>query len=231
MWSWIQDWKSGQGMELMGMIDSSCFISNPEFMLTPNSDKSLDTITESDTLEEEEEEDEELEVNGGSHTDDETEVVDSEFKLIKPNSFTKEKNPRLFIMESNDNIVAMQSLIRSADTPRDAFVFHADRLIRLAIEASLNHLPHVEKTVTTPTGSLYQGVEFIKSNCGVSIVPSGDAMERDLRECCLSIRIGKILITRNPESGRARVVYSRFPPDIHRRKVRKFIIELLFPLV
>ena len=49
----------------------------------------------------------------------------------------------------------------------------------------------------TPNGEKYEGLAFQKGSCGVSIIRSGEAMEQGLRDCCRSIRIGKILIQVN----------------------------------
>lgn len=51
----------------------------------------------------------------------------------------------------------------------------------------------LEREVTTPTGESYAGVSFEGRICGVSILRAGEAMESGLRECCRSVRIGKIL--------------------------------------
>ena len=51
-----------------------------------------------------------------------------------------------------------------------------------------------EVDVMTPNGETYSGLAFQKGSCGVSIIRSGEAMEQGLRDCCRSIRIGKILI-------------------------------------
>ncbi|XP_052590353.1 uracil phosphoribosyltransferase homolog isoform X2 [Peromyscus californicus insignis] len=109
---------------------------------------------------------------------------------------------------------------------RGDFMFSADRLIRLVVEEGLNQLPYKECTVTTPTGHKYEGVKFEKGNCGVSIMRSGEAMEQGLRDCCRSIRIGKILIQSDEETQRAKVYYAKFPPDIYRRKVL-----LMYPIL
>lgn len=60
-------------------------------------------------------------------------------------------------------------------------------------DTGLNHLPTLEKTVNTPTGLPYTGVSFQGRICGVSILRAGEAMESGLRDCCRSVRIGKIL--------------------------------------
>lgn len=70
-------------------------------------------------------------------------------------------------------------------------------------------------------GMQYQGLEFDKMCCAVSIVRSGElpwkqtivtivtgeAMERGVRDCFRSICIGKILIQRDPETSVAKVCH------------------------
>ncbi|XP_052669070.1 uracil phosphoribosyltransferase homolog [Harpia harpyja] len=134
--------------------------------------------------------------------------------------------PQLKLLPMNDQLRELQTIIRDKKSSRGDFVFSADRLIRLVVEEGLNQLPYTECTVTTPTGHKYEGVRFEKGNCGVSIMRSGEAMEQGLRDCCRSIRIGKILIQSDEETQRAKVYYAKFPPDIYRRKVL-----LMYPIL
>lgn len=69
-------------------------------------------------------------------------------------------------------------------------------------------------------------VRYRSGNCGVSIVRSGEAMEQGLRDCCRSIRIGKILVESDAETHAAKVVYARFPDDISKRQVL-----LMYPIM
>jgi uracil phosphoribosyltransferase len=71
----------------------------------------------------------------------------------------------------------------------------------------LNHLPVVDKTVKTPTGADYNGIDFKGRICGVSIMRAGEAMEQGLRDCCRSVRIGKILIQRDEETHQPKVCH------------------------
>ncbi|XP_014810828.1 PREDICTED: uracil phosphoribosyltransferase homolog [Calidris pugnax] len=137
-----------------------------------------------------------------------------------------EIGPQLKLLPMNDQLRELQTIIRDKKSSRGDFVFSADRLIRLVVEEGLNQLPYTECTVTTPTGHKYEGVRFEKGNCGVSIMRSGEAMEQGLRDCCRSIRIGKILIQSDEETQRAKVYYAKFPPDIYRRKVL-----LMYPIL
>lgn len=69
-------------------------------------------------------------------------------------------------------------------------------------------------------------IRYQSGNCGVSIVRSGEAMEQGLRDCCRSIRIGKILVESDAETHVAKVVYARFPDDIAKRQVL-----LMYPIM
>ncbi|CAJ1377741.1 unnamed protein product [Effrenium voratum] len=100
----------------------------------------------------------------------------------------------LCVMPSTMQTRGMHTKIRCRETSRQEFVFYADRLIRLVVETALGHLPFVEAEVTTPVGEIYQGLNFSRRLCGVSIIRSGEAMENALRMCCIGVKIGKILI-------------------------------------
>jgi len=130
------------------------------------------------------------------------------------------------VLKSNDQTCELQTIIRDKNTSRNDFKFYADRLIRLIIEESLNQLPYKPYTVITPIGFSYEGLQYEKGNCGVSIVRSGEAMEQGLRDCCRSMRIGKILIDSDHDTHEAKVVYAKFPEDISERKVL-----LMYPIM
>uniref|UniRef100_A0A8C6T0I5 Uracil phosphoribosyltransferase homolog n=2 Tax=Neogobius melanostomus TaxID=47308 RepID=A0A8C6T0I5_9GOBI len=145
---------------------------------------------------------------------------------VQPVNNQENLGPQLKLLPLNDQIRELQTIIRDKTTSRGDFVFSADRLIRLVVEEGLNQLPYSECTVTTPTGYKYEGVKFERGNCGVSIMRSGEAMEQGLRDCCRSIRIGKILIQSDEETQKAKVYYAKFPPDVYRRKVL-----LMYPIL
>lgn len=86
------------------------------------------------------------------------------------------------------------------------------------VEHGLGHLPFTEKQINTPTGSVYTGVVFCRRLCGVSIIRSGESMENALRACCKGIKLGKILIHREGNTGR-QLIYEKLPADIASRHV------------
>uniref|UniRef100_H2ZDS4 Uracil phosphoribosyltransferase homolog n=1 Tax=Ciona savignyi TaxID=51511 RepID=H2ZDS4_CIOSA len=140
--------------------------------------------------------------------------------------FDTESPNELKLIKVNDQVRRLQTIIRDKNTSRSDFVFSADRLIRLVIEEGLNLLPYQPHTVTTPSNIQYDGIKFERGNCGVSIIRSGEAMEQGLRDCCRSIRIGKILIQTDDESNQAKVFYAKLPKDIAQRNVL-----LMYPIL
>lgn len=153
-------------------------------------------------------------------------VDETDMEVLTIQDINDQFGDNLMLLPSNDNIKELQTILRDRNTTRSDFKFYADRLIRLVIEESLNNLPFTECQVFTPTGALYNGLKYGSGNCGVSIVRSGEAMEQGLRDCCRSIRIGKILVESDTDTHEARVVYAKFPEDISRRQVL-----LMYPIM
>ena len=73
--------------------------------------------------------------------------------------------------------------------------------------------------VTPPLYAGYNGVEFSNRLCGVSIIRSGESMENALRACAKGVKIGKILIQREGDTGPCRIIYEKVPLDIACRYV------------
>ncbi len=83
----------------------------------------------------------------------------------------------------------------------------------------MNHLTFHPTTISTPSHAPYTGVQASGHLCGVSIMRAGEAMEQGLRDCCRSVRIGKILIQRDEETATAKLYYVKLPRDVGRRWV------------
>lgn len=88
------------------------------------------------------------------------------------------------IMKANNQLLELQTLVRDRITPRNDFKFYADRLIRLTVEAALDQLPYTSCQVITPTGCSFEGVGHEKKTVCVSLMRSGEVMEKGIRECC-----------------------------------------------
>ncbi|KKY29215.1 putative uracil phosphoribosyltransferase [Phaeomoniella chlamydospora] len=123
------------------------------------------------------------------------------------------------VLPQTPQLIALLTMIRDENTERADFIFYSNRIIRLLVEEGLNHLPVVSHTVMTPVGKPYPGVKFQGKICGVSIMRAGESMEQGLRDCCRSVRIGKILIQRDEDTSQPRLFYEKLPTDISDRWV------------
>ncbi|HII16086.1 MAG TPA: uracil phosphoribosyltransferase [Nanoarchaeota archaeon] len=122
-------------------------------------------------------------------------------------------------LEQTDQLVALYTIIRDEKTKRDEFIFCADRIIRMLVEKASEFLPTKPKEIKTPTGCTFDGREFVGKICAVSIVRSGEAMEKAARDICQKIRIGKILIQRDEKTAKPILFYHKLPEDIAERYV------------
>merc|ERR1712224_1000211 len=118
---------------------------------------------------------------------------------------------------------ALMTVLRDKNTEVQDFVFFADRIIRLLVEAGLEEMPHVEKEVATPTGVTFQGtgwaLPYKPCLCAVSIMRAGESMEAGLRAVCRGIKIGKILIQRDEATALPKLFYSKLPENIKEQTV------------
>ncbi|XP_069028451.1 uridine-cytidine kinase-like 1 isoform X1 [Embiotoca jacksoni] len=121
----------------------------------------------------------------------------------------------LSVMESTPQVRGMHTIIRNKDTNRDEFIFYSKRLMRLLIEHALSFLPLKPVSVETPQGGVYEGKRLSgKRITGVSILRAGETMEQALMAVCKDIRLGKILIQTNHDTGEPELHYLRLPKDI-----------------
>uniref|UniRef100_A0A665VAD4 Uridine-cytidine kinase n=1 Tax=Echeneis naucrates TaxID=173247 RepID=A0A665VAD4_ECHNA len=121
----------------------------------------------------------------------------------------------LSVMESTPQVRGMHTIIRNKETNRDEFIFYSKRLMRLLIEHALSFLPLKPVSVETPQGGVYEGKRLSGNRItGVSILRAGETMEQALMAVCKDIRLGKILIQTNHDTGEPELHYLRLPKDI-----------------
>jgi uracil phosphoribosyltransferase len=105
---------------------------------------------------------------------------------IEENDSTENEqySKNVYIMKTNNQLRELHTLLRDRTTYRSDFKFYADRLIRLTVEAALDQLPYIQCEVITPTGHSFEGLRHEKGTLCVSLMRSGEVMEKGIRECC-----------------------------------------------
>ncbi|XP_075772414.1 uridine-cytidine kinase-like 1 isoform X5 [Pelodiscus sinensis] len=121
----------------------------------------------------------------------------------------------LIVQHVHSQLEKREITVRNKDTTRDEFIFYSKRLMRLLIEHALSFLPLQPVTVETPQGTVYEGKRFHRQRItGVSILRAGETMEQALTAVCKDIRLGKILIQTNHDTGEPELHYLRLPKEI-----------------
>ena len=135
-------------------------------------------------------------------------------KLANAN-FSQSRPSSLHLLPATPQVRGLHTFIRNKETPRDEFIFYSKRLIRLVIEHALTLLPFTDIVVDTPQGVPYAGKRIAADKlCGVSILRAGETMEGALCDVLKDVRIGKILIQTNSDTGEPELYYLRLPKDI-----------------
>uniref|UniRef100_A0A8C6L5W2 Uridine-cytidine kinase n=1 Tax=Nothobranchius furzeri TaxID=105023 RepID=A0A8C6L5W2_NOTFU len=120
----------------------------------------------------------------------------------------------LSVMESTPQVRGMHTIIRNKETNRDEFIFYSKRLMRLLIEHALSFLP-LKVSCLDRHGFNCKGLFFcLFKITGVSILRAGETMEPALMAVCKDIRLGKILIQTNHDTGEPELHYLRLPKDL-----------------
>jgi uracil phosphoribosyltransferase len=134
-------------------------------------------------------------------------------------SVTRAVTDAVHLLPQTNQLRALHTIIRDRDADREAFVLTAGRIMRQLVEVGLALLPFEPHDVRTPVGRTYHGMRAGSQICGVSIARAGESMEGGLREIAPEVRIGKILIQRDPVTKLPRLYYSKLPADIAQRQV------------
>lgn len=107
--------------------------------------------------------------------------------------------------------------MRDTDTPREEFIFSADRISTLVVESALSLLPSRAKAIVTGSAVEHVGQELDIAPghlCGVSILRSGASLEVGLRRVIRDAPIGSMLIQSDHETGEPLLYDLRLPNTI-----------------
>lgn len=125
---------------------------------------------------------------------------------------------------ADDNVVVLSPLIKSMThlftkirdqntASKEEFCKYANRLMSIICEEGLARVSHIKATtVTTPTGSTYNGETIdTESVVAVSIIRAADSMLDCLLRAEPQIKVGKILIQRDEVTAKPKLYYSKLP--------------------
>ncbi|KLT40937.1 uridine kinase [Cutaneotrichosporon oleaginosum] len=132
------------------------------------------------------------------------------------------------LVPQTNQLLGIMTILRSADTKRNEFIFYADRLSTIIVEAALAELPRQSKDITTANGVTFHGVDGCDSNIiGVSILRSGGPFANGLRRVIRDVPLGSMLIQSEPQSGEPLLLDVKLPESLHSRNTARTMQVLL----
>jgi len=140
---------------------------------------------------------------------------------IEINKQLSEKWPsNVKVVERSPSLRIIHTTIRDINTTQDELIFAVARLSFLLFTHGLDLIDFEKVQVTTPTEGVFVGCQLPDQICGVSIVRSGEALEKTMRELFPSSPIGKIVIKQAQDRVQGpRLYYCKFPSQIKSYKV------------
>jgi len=136
--------------------------------------------------------------------------------------------PNIIILNQQNQLRAMTTIIRDQDTEREDFIFYLERASSLVLESALNELPYSPKKVETPAGYKYEGLEVATKVCAVEIVRAGGAMTTSFSRIFVDAPIGKVLI-QTSDIGEPLLHFLKLPEDIGSYHVILMDVQIATP--
>lgn len=120
----------------------------------------------------------------------------------------------IILLPSTPQIKGMSTILQNPSTDEVDFVFYFDRLSSLLVGCALESLQFVPLTVTTPQGSIYNGLRAAGEVSAVVILRGGSCLETGLKRMVPECKIGRLLVQTNYRTGEPELHYLKFPDDI-----------------
>lgn len=120
----------------------------------------------------------------------------------------------VLLLKSTTQIVGMTTILLNPLTDDVDFNFYFDRMTTLLVERALDNLPFSARTVQTPQGSKYHGLELQGETSAVVLLRGGSCLETGLKRVIPDCKIGRLLVQSNYRTGEPELHYSHLPEDI-----------------
>ncbi|KAI9731378.1 MAG: Uridine kinase [Cirrosporium novae-zelandiae] len=120
----------------------------------------------------------------------------------------------IHVLKQTPQLVAMNTIIQNSFTSQEDFVFYFDRLTTLLMERAFDSLTLEPKTVHTPQGHVYQGLQPTGDVSAVVILRAGGCFEAGLRRVVPDCQTGRLLIQSNYRTGEPQLHYLKLPGNI-----------------
>ncbi|KAI9052972.1 hypothetical protein LZ554_003243 [Drepanopeziza brunnea f. sp. 'monogermtubi'] len=137
-----------------------------------------------------------------------------ELKKLGQNSEDEVMSKRVILLAQTPQLRGMNTIIQDIDTSAEDFIFYFDRLSTLLIENAMNNVYFKAKTIETPAGNKYSGLQATGETSAVIILRAGAAFENGLKRVLPDCRTGRLLIQSNVRNGEPELHYLKLPEHI-----------------
>ncbi|KAL8950652.1 MAG: hypothetical protein Q9222_003336 [Ikaeria aurantiellina] len=120
----------------------------------------------------------------------------------------------VLLLKQTKQIVAISTILQDSATDDVEFVFYFDRLTTLLVERALENLRFSSKTVQSPQGIRYRGLEANGEISAVVILRGGSCLETGLKRVIPDCKTGRLLVQSNYRTGEPELHYSHLPENI-----------------
>ncbi|KAL8862145.1 MAG: hypothetical protein Q9178_001601 [Gyalolechia marmorata] len=123
-------------------------------------------------------------------------------------------SPNVLLLKQSKQITGISTILQNPATDDVDFIFYFDRLTALLVERALDNLHFGIKTVRTPQGSEYRGLETKGETSAVVILRGGSCLEIGLKRVIPDCKMGRLLIQSNYRTGEPELHYAHLPEDV-----------------
>ncbi|KAL8927342.1 MAG: hypothetical protein Q9172_001421 [Xanthocarpia lactea] len=123
-------------------------------------------------------------------------------------------SPNVLLLKQSKQITGISTILQNPATSDVDFIFYFDRLTALLVERALDNLHFGIKTVRTPQGSEYRGLETKGETSAVVILRGGSCLEIGLKRVIPDCKMGRLLIQSNYRTGEPELHYAHLPEDV-----------------
>ncbi|ODQ68508.1 uridine kinase [Nadsonia fulvescens var. elongata DSM 6958] len=118
------------------------------------------------------------------------------------------------ISESSPQLLGIHTLLLDTQTCRGDFIFFFNRMATILITAALELISYAPKHVVTPQGTPFDGLQSLDEIYAISVIRAGECFENSLKKTIPTIRLGKLLIQSDSQTGEPKLHTLNLPPQL-----------------
>ncbi|OUM53907.1 hypothetical protein BVG19_g3237 [[Candida] boidinii] len=133
---------------------------------------------------------------------------------------------RVHILPKTNQLEGMCAILLNKQSSRDEFIFYFDRVALILIDEALeliHYSPIKETKIITPGGYIFKNaMRQSQEVVAVNMIRSGDCFMSSLRKTIPEVKVGKLLIQQDSQTGEPQLHTEKLPPLVNGNNVLLF---------